>query len=256
MLLTLDIGNTNIVLGVFIKEKLIKHFRISTDREKTEDEYGILVISLLREFDITIKEFDGAVISSVVPPLTPIFEKMCEKYLDVVPLIVGPGIKTGINIKYENPREVGADRIVNAVAAYHKYKGPVIVVDFGTATTFDAISENFDYLGGAIAPGIGISAEALFQRTAKLHRIEIIKPERVIGRNTTSSMQAGIFYGYAGLVDHIVERMKEEMGAEGVKVIATGGLAPLIASETKTIDLVDSMLTLEGLRIIYEKNRQ
>jgi len=256
VLLTLDIGNTNIVLGVFIKEKLIKHFRISTDREKTEDEYGILVISLLREFDITIKEFDGAVISSVVPPLTPIFEKMCEKYLDVVPLIVGPGIKTGINIKYENPREVGADRIVNAVAAYHKYKGPVIVVDFGTATTFDAISENFDYLGGAIAPGIGISAEALFQRTAKLHRIEIIKPERVIGRNTTSSMQAGIFYGYAGLVDHIVERMKEEMGAEGVKVIATGGLAPLIASETKTIDLVDSMLTLEGLRIIYEKNRQ
>lgn len=256
MLLTLDIGNTNIVLGVFIKEKLIKHFRISTDREKTEDEYGIMVLSLLREFDINVREFDGAVISSVVPPLTPIFEKMCEKYLDVVPLIVGPGIKTGINIKYENPREVGADRIVNAVAAYHKYKGPVIVVDFGTATTFDAISENFDYLGGAIAPGIGISAEALFQRTAKLHRIEIIKPERVIGRNTTSSMQAGIFYGYAGLVDHIVERMKEEMGAEGVKVIATGGLAPLIASETKTIDLVDSMLTLEGLRIIYEKNRQ
>ncbi|MGB9813958.1 MAG: type III pantothenate kinase [Thermovenabulum sp.] len=256
MLLTVDIGNTNIVLGVFIKEKLIEHFRISTDREKTEDEYGIMVISLLREFDINVRGFDGAVISSVVPPLTPIFEKMCEKYLNVVPLIVGPGIKTGINIKYENPREVGADRIVNAVAAYHKYKGPVIVVDFGTATTFDAISENFDYLGGAIAPGIGISAEALFQRTAKLHRIEIIKPERVIGRNTTSSIQAGVFYGYAGLVDHIVERMKEEMGAEGVKVIATGGLAPLIASETKTIDLVDSMLTLEGLRIIYEKNRQ
>lgn len=256
MLLAVDIGNTNVVLGVFIKDKLINHFRISTDREKTEDEYGILVLSLLREFGIEEKDFDGAVISSVVPPLTPVFEKMCEKYLNVAPLIIGPGVKTGINIKYENPREVGADRIVNAVAAYYKYKGPLIVVDFGTATTFDAVSENFDYLGGAIAPGIGISAEALFQRAAKLHRIEIAKPDRVIGKNTTTSMQAGIFYGYAGLVDHIVERMKDEMGEPGIKVIATGGLASLIASETKTIDLVDGMLTLEGLRIIYEKNRQ
>ncbi|ADL08799.1 type III pantothenate kinase [Thermosediminibacter oceani] len=256
MLLTIDVGNTNIVFGIYSGKDLLTHWRISTHKEQTEDEYGIILKSLIADAGIDFRKIKGVIISSVVPTITPYLEKMSRKYLGIKPLVVGPGIKTGINIKYENPREVGADRIVNAVGAYHKYGGPLIIVDFGTATTFDAVSSNLDYLGGAIAPGLGISTEALFRRAARLYRVEIAKPEKVIGRNTASSMQAGIFYGYVGLVDHIVERMKKEMGEDNVFVVATGGLASLICSETRTVDKVDPMLTLEGLRIIYEKNAE
>jgi type III pantothenate kinase len=187
--------------------------------------------------------------------LTDVLEKMCDKYLALKPIIVGPGIKSGINIKYDNPKEVGADRIVNAMAAYHKYGGPAIIVDFGTATTFDAITANCDYLGGAIAPGISISSEALFKSAARLYRVEIARPERIIGKNTAESIKSGIYYGYVGLVDNIVEKMKEEMGSGKIFTVATGGLAPLICSEAKNIDAVDLMLTLEGLKLIYDKNK-
>jgi len=256
LILAIDVGNTHIVFGVFDNKDLKASWRMATHREQTEDEYGILLKSLLKEEDIDLKGIKGVIISSVVPTVTPILENMSEKYLDSKALVVGPGIKTGINIKYENPREVGGDRIVNAVAAYHKYGGPVIVVDFGTATTFDAVTKNLDYLGGAIAPGIGISTEALFRSASRLYRVEIIRPKKVIGRNTATSMQAGIFYGYVGLVDSIVERMKEEMGGGKITTVATGGLAKLICSETKSVDLIDSMLTLDGLRLIYEMNME
>ena len=201
-----------------------------------------------------LPDINAAVISSVVPPLIVPLTRMCERYLNVEPLVVGPGIKTGICIKYENPREVGADRIVNAVAALELYEGPLIVVDFGTATTFCAISSNGDYLGGAISPGIGISTEALFQRAAKLPRIELVKPKNVICRNTITSMQSGIIYGFVGQVDEIVRRMKAEMKEENIKVIATGGLANLIAQESNTITVVEPFLTLEGLRMVYKRN--
>lgn len=255
MILVFDVGNTNIVLGVYREEELIACWRISTDRNKSSDEYGIILKQLFEYEGLKLEDIQAVVISSVVPPLMYSLQHAINKYCKVSPLIVGPGIKTGINIKYDNPKEVGADRIVNAVAAYEKYGGPVIVVDFGTATTFCAISEKGEYLGGTIAPGIKISSEALFDKASKLPRVELIKPGRVICKNTVNSMQAGIIYGYVGLVDHIVRCAKKELGWDKAKVIATGGLARLIASESETIDEVDRLLTLEGLRIIYQRNR-
>ncbi|OAB42714.1 type III pantothenate kinase [Paenibacillus glacialis] len=255
MILVVDIGNTNIVLGIYHNKELVHHFRLSTTRQSTVDEYGVMIFNLFRMSDISVKDIEGVIISSVVPPLVNIFEEMCLKFIHKTPLVVGPGIKTGLNLRYENPREVGADRIVNAVAAVNQYKGPLVVVDFGTATTFDCIDELGNYLGGAIVPGIGIATEALYQRASKLPRIELEKPKKVIGRNTIHAMQAGIIFGYAGQVDGIVERIKVEMEAPDLKVVATGGLAELIASETKCIQEVNSMLTLEGLRLIYERNQ-
>ncbi|HHT01821.1 MAG TPA: type III pantothenate kinase [Firmicutes bacterium] len=254
MILALDIGNTNIVAGVFRDWDLLKCWRLSTLRGGTADEYGMTLRNLLSFDGFAITGFAGVIIASVVPPLMPVFEEMARVFLGVEPFVVGPGVKTGIDIKYDNPREVGADRIVNAVAALEKYGGPLIVVDFGTATTLDAISEDGCYLGGAIAPGIGISTEALFRHAAKLPRVELAKPRSVIGKNTVESMQAGILYGFVGQVDELVHRMWREMDCPA-KVIATGGLASLIASESKTIQEVDLLLTINGLRVIYERNK-
>jgi len=255
MIFAVDVGNTNIELGVYEEKDLLARWRMGTDKEKTSDEFGMFFAGLFRNENLDIHKTKAVIISSVVPPIMYSLEHAIRKYFKVEPMIVGPGIKTGINIKYENPREVGADRIVNAVAAYEIYGGPVIIIDFGTATTFCAVSSKGEYLGGVICPGIKISAEALFQRTAKLPRIELVKPEHVIGRNTVASMQSGIVYGYVGQVDYIVRRIKKEMKEEGIKVIATGGLARLVAAESETIDEVNGLLTLEGLRIIYEKNK-
>ncbi|MCG8539100.1 MAG: type III pantothenate kinase [Clostridia bacterium] len=256
MLLTFDVGNTNIVLGVYEGKELIRDWRMSTDKSKTSDELGMLVNQLFVYEGLNLKDVTDVIISSVVPTIMYSLQHMAYKFCDREAIVVGPGIKTGINIKYDNPRQVGADRIVNAVAAFHKYGGPLVVVDFGTATTFCAISEKCEYLGGTISPGIKISSDALFQRAAKLPRVELSKPKKVICKNTIQSMQSGIIYGYVGLVDYLVSRMKEELKSKKVRVIATGGLATLIASESKTIDCVDKFLTLEGLRLIYEMNKE
>lgn len=249
----MDVGNTNIVLGVYDDNKLKYHWRIETNRNRTEDEYGMLIKALFEHEGQSINDVTGIIISSVVPPIMFFLEKMCEKYFRIKPFIVGPGIKTGLNIKYENPREVGADRIVNAVAAIHEYGSPLIIVDFGTATTYCFVNEEKQYLGGAIAPGIQISTEALYTKAAKLPRIEIAPPERIIGRNTVEAMQAGVVYGYVGQVDGIVSRMKAYSNKRPT-VIATGGLAELIAKESKEIDIVDPLLTLKGLHLIYNRN--
>ena len=254
MLLVFDVGNTNMVLGVYEGTELKKHWRINTDKEKTSDEYGILISNLFQYDKVDMNSITDVIISSVVPNVMHSLENFCIKYCNKKPLIVGPGIKTGLNIKYDNPKQVGADRIVNAVAAIEKYKSPMIIIDFGTATTFCAISEKGDYLGGTIAPGIKISSEALFQRASKLPRVEHAKPGTAICKNTVSAMQSGIIYGYVGLVDKIISMMKSELGGDDIKVIATGGLSVLIASETDSIDYVDKFLTLEGLRLIYDKN--
>lgn len=256
MLLVFDVGNTNMVLGIYKNKELIKYWRINTDKEKTSDEYGILINNLFQYENIDMKFIDDVIISSVVPNVMHSLENFCIKYCNKQPKVVGPGIKTGLNIKYDNPKQVGADRIVNAVAGIEKYGYPLIMVDFGTATTFCAISDKGEYLGGTIAPGIKISSEALFQRASKLPRVELVKPGSTICKSTVSAMQSGIIYGYVGLVDKIIEMMKKELGNDDIKVIATGGLATLIASETKSIDNVDRFLTLEGLRIIHDKNRE
>ncbi|WHH57085.1 type III pantothenate kinase [Petroclostridium sp. X23] len=255
MILVVDVGNTNIVLGIYEGKKLRTYWRMTTDKDKTSDEIGMLCMQFFNYEGIKISDIEAVIMSSVVPPIMYSFEHAIKKYIKVEPLIVGPGIKTGINIKYDNPKEVGADRIVNAVAGYDLYGGPLIIVDFGTATTFCAISEKGEYLGGVICAGIKISMDALFQKAAKLPRVELVKPERVIGKNTINSMQAGAIYGYVGKVDYIVKRMKEEMGGGEIKVVATGGLARMISSESETIDEINSLLTVEGLRIIYERNK-
>jgi type III pantothenate kinase len=255
MILVMDVGNSNIVLGVYEGKKLLYHWRMGTDREKTSDEFGMFIVSLFNNEKIDIRSVEAVIIASVVPPIMYSLEHAIKKYFKLEPMIIGPGLKTGINIKYENPREVGADRIVNAVSAFETYGGPLIIVDFGTATTFCAITSKGEYLGGVICPGVKISAEALFQKAAKLPRIELAKPESVIGRNTVVSMQSGIVYGYVGQVDYIVNRMKKEMKEDNIKVIATGGLARLISIESTSINEINGFLTLEGLRIIYEKNK-
>jgi len=254
MILVLDTGNTNIVLGVYHNHKLIQHWRMETDRYKTEDEYGMQIKALFNHAGIEFSQIDGIIISSVVPTIMFSLERMCQKYFGMKPLVVGPGVKTGLNIKYENPREVGADRIVNAVAAIEEYGPPLIVVDFGTATTYCYINEKGDYMGGAIAPGIGISTEALFARASKLPRVELTQPDNVVGKNTISAMQAGIVYGYVGQVEGIVSRMKAQ-SKQPPTVIATGGLASLIAAESTVIDTIDPYLTLKGLYLIYERNQ-
>jgi type III pantothenate kinase len=256
MLLAVDIGNTNTVMGLFKDQELIHEWRIRTEVDATIDEYGIIIRSLFQASACPMEEVKQVIISCVVPPVLHAVERFCRKYFNLSPLVVGPGIRTGMPIFYDNPKEVGADRIVNAVAAYDAFKQATVVVDFGTATTFDYISERGEYLGGVISPGIMISCDALFHKASKLPRVEIFaRPPSILAKNTIAAMNAGIVYGYAGLVEGIIERIKKEVKTD-LKVVATGGLAPLIASECRTIDLVDDYLTLKGLRIIFERNRK
>lgn len=250
----MDVGNTNIALGVYEGPQLQHHWRLATNRERSSDEWGTLIKSLCREQGFDDRVLEGVVISSVVPPLMTALEQMCQRYFHCTPLVVGPGMKTGLVIKYENPRDVGADRIVNAVAAIHKYGPPLIVVDFGTATTFCVIDGAGQYLGGVIAPGIKVSTDALVQQTAKLPRIELLRPSKVVGRNTVASMQSGVIFGFVGQVDGIVERIRTEIPLP-FRVIGTGGLADLVIPDSKTIQHAEPYLTLEGLRVLWERNR-
>jgi len=263
MLLVLDVGNTNTVLGVYEPAsgdapshygRLIAHWRVTTAKSQTIDEYGVLFRNLFAMNGLEGASVKGIVISSVVPPLDSTLREVCERYFHIKPLFIEPGVKTGMPVHYDNPAEVGADRIVNSVAAFEKYGGPCIVVDFGTATTFDVVSPKGEYIGGVITPGIGISADALFSRTARLPRVDIRKPTRVLATNTVNSLQSGLYYGYLGLIDGILERLMAELGG-GITVIATGGLASLMSGGSKYIRHVDDLLTLEGLRIIYERNQ-
>ncbi len=260
MLLALDVGNTNTVLGLYrlASNELVTHWRISTLRTQTADEYGVLFLNLFSMRKVEATEVSSIIISSVVPPLESTLRQVCERYFSLKPMFVEPGIKTGMPILVDNPAELGADRLVNGVAAFARYGGPCIVVDFGTATTFDVISAKGEYLGGVIAPGLAISAEALFARAARLSRVDVKKPAKVVGTNTVAHIQSGLYYGYIGLVDGILERMLNETrnpDSAAPKIIATGGLARLVAEDSRFIETIDDMLTLDGLRLIYERNR-
>ncbi|MBI5016319.1 MAG: type III pantothenate kinase [Deltaproteobacteria bacterium] len=252
-LLVVDVGNTHTVLGVYRDKELLGHWRLASEVHRTPDEIGVLVRNLFEIAGVRLPEIQGVAISSVVPALTPAFVEVSRQYFHREPLVVGPGIRTGMPIHYEDPREVGADRIVNAVAGYDKYHAALIIVDFGTATTFDYVSLEGAYQGGMIAPGLGISMEALFDRASKLPKVGLARPPRVLGRNTVHSMQSGILYGYAALVDGLIDRLAAEVGGRPV-VLATGGLAPLLAPEAHRIEHVEEFLTLEGLRILFERN--
>ncbi len=273
MLLALDVGNTNTVLGLYnldeeperapeeaaqarvrVEPKLAAHWRVTTHRTQTADEYGVLFVNLFNMSRISVEQVKHIIISSVVPPVETTLRRVCEKYFHLQPLFVEPGIKTGMPVLVDNPTELGADRLVNAIAAYERYGGPCIVVDFGTATTFDVISAKGEYLGGAISPGLGISADALFSRAARLGRVDVKRPAKVIGTNTITHLQSGLYYGYIGLVDGIIERIAAELGAQP-RVIATGGLARQISADSRFIAQIDDMLTLDGLRILFERNR-
>jgi len=255
MLLAIDIGNTNITLGLYEGKIAGPRWRLATAYERMPDEYGIQLLNLIQHVKIDGKAISAIAIASVVPPLTGTFEQACVKYFGVTPLIVDAGTKTGVRIRYEDPKQVGADRVVDAAATHKLYGGPACIVDFGTATTFDAISAEGDYIGGAIAPGISIASDALFQRAAKLPRVDLHRPPSAIGHNTVHSLQSGLLFGYVGLVEGMVERFRSELGSK-MKVIATGGLAEVLAKETNTIQIVAPWLTLDGLRIIYELNQK
>ncbi len=256
MILVIDVGNTNMTLGVFSGEKLEATFRMMTKTPRTSDEYGIMISQLLKNKGIEVEQLEGSIIASVVPDVMHSLTGAVVRYLNTNPLIVGPGVKTGIKIVTENPRAIGADRIVDAVAAYEKYGGPVLVLDFGTATTYDLVTGEGEFTAGITAPGIRICSEALWTNAAKLPNIEIKKPDSILAQETITSMQAGLMYGQIGQTEYIIKKVKEESGIENLKVVATGGLGRLIADETDTIDIYDSSLTLDGLRIIYEKNRK
>jgi len=254
MLLAVDIGNTNITIGVFENEQFHATWRMATNVNQMADEYAVLLLNLLHHKGVDMSDIEEAVLCSVVPPLTPTFVELIKRYCNISPLVIGAGVKTGVSIRMDNPREVGADRIVNAAAAHHLYGGPVIIVDIGTATTFDTVSKEGDYIGGAIATGIGTAAEALFAKAAALPRVELVHPKRAIGTNTIAAMQSGIVFGYVGLVEGIVTRIQQELG-EKATVVATGGYAELIAKETKIIDVMNPDITLIGLRLIYLMNK-
>lgn len=255
MLLAIDLGNTNIKYGVFDEDKLVSSFRVSSRISRTADEYGSVLVGLLADRGIKKTDINGIIFSSVIPALNYTICHMCEYFFGITPLMVGPGIKTGLNIKAENPREVGADIIVNSVSAFNKYGGPIIVIDFGTATTFDIISDKCELIGVVIAPGIKTSLEGLATKTAQLPMVELDAPKTVIGKNTKHCMQSGIIFGFAGLVENIIKKIKKELGLEQIKVVATGGLGEIIAKEVKAITKVDRTLTIDGLRLLYELNR-